>query len=1239
MLFSTVAFGQAQYIMGTNTNESTCQATILDSGGGGAGGPYSNNESQTITICPSTPGDYISLVWTVFTLNGTNTSGVPNTTNADNITIYNAATADPTYTLGTYYAGDLTAGDVFGANLALNPGGNGCLTIEFNSNDQGVGDYAFTVSCETPCDPPTASGMIVNADNATGDSIAICVGEVITFQDNGSTAGPSGLFTIQNWIWQWQDGSDNDTLLTAGQVTHFFTNPGEYVVQLSVLDDNGCTNTNATDIRVYVSTYPSFDPFPSDTTLCIGESIMLNALPDFYEQTWSGFPLNVQDADNCMEDLTGVVQATPLVITGFSNIILDNANPDVFSVCVDIEHSFIGDFVLQVQCPTGQIMTLHQQGGGGVNLGDPEQGIIDCNDPATFGVPWTYCFDATSTETWVQAIGNGNTVPNATGGNSVPAGNYLPVDPLGFGALDGCPINGTWNLLFTDLWGADDGSLPGWSINFDPALYPPATVFTPDIGSGADSSYWDMTSPYITANSSDFNSITVAPTVAGAYTYTYYAVNDFGCAYDTSVTITVEDLTFISAGPDTTLCGGLPVVIGPTNDPCTYQLLLYDTFGDSWNGNTIDVTTVAGGTVNYPGPPVDSIWISLPVTNGEIITLDFNNTGNFVGECEIYLYAPDGSLVYSDGVIGFPSNQPQGITADCYGGYNFNWTPVADIVSSPTDVNPTVNPPVQTTYTLTTYPTGHPDCITTDDVVVFIGPLIDPGLDTMVSFCFGGLPEDLFNHLAGTPMNTGNWFDPTGAPISMPVDPSTMMPGSYEYRIDSATCTLSAYVDVSIISLPINVALTDANCYTTNTGVIVVNSPMANSYSIDGGVTFQNGTNFNNLYANSYDIVLASGQNGTGCTADTTVIIDEPSPLSCVSITAPAIICPGAPINLSANGTGGNGVYTYSWSNGLGTGQSVNYSAQNTDTIFVTLSENCPSPSVDTFVVITTPAPIIFDYYFNDILGKLDVEGCSELKFKINNASTSIGTAENPQSTIANTEWNIIGNVTKTTAGVAPLTHSIKEPGSYSVSVVLTSNYGCTYTGSINSIVVNELPQAKFIYSPNTLSIFNTIATYTDLSQGDPTQWQWKFGGGPTPSNSTVANPEVKYPEGIPGIFPIELQVWNEHGCTDITSGTITVLNDVNVYAPNIFTPDGDDFNNTWRVYIDGIDVYDFHLSIYNRWGELVFESFDKEGVWDGTYGNSGQLVPDGNYVWIIDAKDIINDNRYDFKGTVMMMK
>ena len=57
-------------------------------------------------------------------------------------------------------------------------------------------------------------------------------------------------------------------------------------------------------------------------------------------------------------------------------------------------------------------------------------------------------------------------------------------------------------------------------------------------------------------------------------------------------------------------------------------------------------------------------------------------------------------------------------------------------------------------------------------------------------------------------------------------------------------------------------------------------------------------------------------------------------------------------------------------------------------------------------------------------------------------------------------------------------------------------------------------------------------------------------------------------------------------------------------YVPNTFTPDGDEFNPTWRVYIEGIDVYDFNLQVFDRWGHQVWQSYDVNGEWDGTFNN-----------------------------------
>jgi gliding motility-associated-like protein len=96
-------------------------------------------------------------------------------------------------------------------------------------------------------------------------------------------------------------------------------------------------------------------------------------------------------------------------------------------------------------------------------------------------------------------------------------------------------------------------------------------------------------------------------------------------------------------------------------------------------------------------------------------------------------------------------------------------------------------------------------------------------------------------------------------------------------------------------------------------------------------------------------------------------------------------------------------------------------------------------------------------------------------------------------------------------------------------------------------------------------------------------------------------------------------------------------VNNVILFAPNIFTPDGDAFNELWRVYIDGIDIYDFHLTVFNRWGEIVWESYNPEGMWDGTYGSTESKT--GTYVWVIEAKDKFSDKKLEWRGHVTVLK
>ena len=89
---------------------------------------------------------------------------------------------------------------------------------------------------------------------------------------------------------------------------------------------------------------------------------------------------------------------------------------------------------------------------------------------------------------------------------------------------------------------------------------------------------------------------------------------------------------------------------------------------------------------------------------------------------------------------------------------------------------------------------------------------------------------------------------------------------------------------------------------------------------------------------------------------------------------------------------------------------------------------------------------------------------------------------------------------------------------------------------------------------------------------------------------------------------------------TNIQYITVTVVecDELIYYIPNAFTPDGDNYNNTFQpIFTKGYDPFDFHMVIYNRWGEIIFETYDASKGWNGFYG--GIRCQDGVYAWKID--------------------
>jgi gliding motility-associated-like protein len=221
--------------------------------------------------------------------------------------------------------------------------------------------------------------------------------------------------------------------------------------------------------------------------------------------------------------------------------------------------------------------------------------------------------------------------------------------------------------------------------------------------------------------------------------------------------------------------------------------------------------------------------------------------------------------------------------------------------------------------------------------------------------------------------------------------------------------------------------------------------------------------------------------------------------------------------------------------------------------------------------------------------------------------------------------------------GGVDLVHTYANPGIYDINITYISTLGCMTTGShpaIANVIPN--PEADFTMSANPTTFFETIIGMQDFSTGNVDTWEW-YSPLSTPTTSTQNNPTFTFPEGVTGTYPISLIVTTLEGCMDTITKNLTVNSDILFFAPNSFTPDGDEFNQTWSVTMEGIDVFDFDLFIFNRWGEIIWESHDPKGEWDGTY--QGEIAKSGVYTWIIRTKDAINDKKYEFNGFINIVR
>lgn len=178
---------------------------------------------------------------------------------------------------------------------------------------------------------------------------------------------------------------------------------------------------------------------------------------------------------------------------------------------------------------------------------------------------------------------------------------------------------------------------------------------------------------------------------------------------------------------------------------------------------------------------------------------------------------------------------------------------------------------------------------------------------------------------------------------------------------------------------------------------------------------------------------------------------------------------------------------------------------------------------------------------------------------------------------------------------------------------------------------------AVFGYSQQVIKMCeNNNTSFTYISDCNVAGvYTWTVDGGVQASTAQTMN--VDWTEYDYGIHTVEVSFVSVTNCeAEPTTFTVTTLECANstLYAPNSFTPDGSEPNNVWLP--KGYNWKEIHYTIYNRWGEVIFESYDGTVGWDGTY--KGRPCQVDTYVYHIDWKDNLNHRHQEY-GHINLIK
>lgn len=804
------------------------------------------------------------------------------------------------------------------------------------------------------------------------------------------------------------------------------------------------------------------------------------------------------DADTTfLPDVPGGTVTTydaPLVIAGFNpGQTIANVS-QIQQICLTMEHSYLGDLEISVEAPSGEIIVLKpQNGGGSCDLGEPfATGPVDGNagslltDP---GIGFEYCFNASPI--YGTMVGESNnfthTIPAAGGGTYtdeyLPAGSYTPDES--FNGLVGADMNGTWIVHVTDQFNLDNGYIFNWYISLIGDLPDTVVTLTQPLEiitsgfvidatcGGSDGSInidiSDAVAPYTILWSSGQTTEDISSIPAGTYTVTVTDGN--GCtSVETFLVNNIGSLSITSTSTPTSCFGG--------------------------NDGTIDITPAGGST------PYTFSWSNGPssedltgLTAGDYTVTMTDQQGCVISEI-ITVVDADEAVITLVSLIDEECNTDNGsIDIDVVGGtgsFGYTWsnglsTQDLSNLSSGTYIIDVID--------------GN-GCTASDSYVIV------NDVSNCSAFCFIEVEENtIINEICGNAngsidvnilnaVATVSFSWSNGATTE---DLTGLTAGSYTLvATDANNCSEVMTFDVINDAGNLMVASSsvgEENCGNMNGSVdiTVTGGALPYTFSWSNGPTSED---LSGLAAGTYDVTITDGN---GCqTSQSFTVNNNAGSLSVTTSVVPEL-CTAQNGSINQTVTGGNGILTYSWDSGQITQDISNLT---TGIYECTITDETECYIIESYIVTQSSGDITL------VGSNITNEVCGNGQGEIN---------------ITLTGNNLVflwsnGSTTEDLTGVSA--------GNY--SCVITNAQGCTFT----------TPTFSLINASGTLSVTTQLIT-DEICGNSNGSINMNVSGGTAPFTFVWSNGSSN--EDIVGLIAgsYTLTVTDFNGCSE--SHTMTV--------------------------------------------------------------------------------------------------